>query len=848
MKLDGMKLENKRTIAFILIAIAIILLVGAFSYAYFTTAGRQDPVSGGFTTATMSLKFSDNDNGLDVKLSLGETATKKFTIENTGTVEASMSIDWVDLVNTYTNGSLTYRLTMSETEDGEYREVIPKTNVPVSSTPIKRMMDSEISVPAGETYYYNLEVTFNNLDEDQSSDINAVFHSYFGAGQISRYRYYKLSVNPNGGVWDTYSSTQEYLLKNNETKTINNPTRVGYTFDGWDIEGNSSTLEGNTFSMGIEDSSLIAKWSVNSYNLRIDPNGGSYTGDLTKSVEYGSSVSVVDPTREGYTFTGWDVSGGTLGGTTYTMSEAKDATLTATWQINNYKYIAYHNKMNINGVGYTRVEADTDEGESEYNSTVTPEVKTYTGFDSPSQESITIKHEEVYPPVLNKVEYNYDRHQHTLTIEPNGGTYIGQTTSTIYYEASVTLTPPTKTGYNFANWTASTGTINGNEFTMGDEDSTVTANYEAKTFSVTFNPNGGTTTTASKTVTYDSNYGELPTPTYDGYEFLGWFTAQEDGTQILFTTKVVLSGNQTLFAQWKKKATATTLLAKANDASITDYNSGNKQEMFVFDHPEATQTTGWTEEERRDYRYIGNEPNNYITFNDEMWRIIGVFTVETESGNKEQLIKIMRNESSGNLVWDSNGKNEWSTASLQIILNTDYYNQSGSYTTTGLNSTAKNQIAKVKWYLGGSSLYENLGGPDYYNFERGVITCVTEGECNGQTRTTNIIQNVGLMYPSDYVYTYANGVNNKCFTDGSYCQTSYGGTPSAGWLYDSNYQWFLSPAASGANLVFHVRSLGFVSNRSTVTGPHEFHPTVFLSSEVSIVDGDGSQENPYQIK
>ncbi len=197
-----------------------------------------------------------------------------------------------------------------------------------------------------------------------------------------------------------------------------------------------------------------------------------------------------------------------------------------------------------------------------------------------------------------------------------------------------------------------------------------------------------------------------------------------------------------------KNPSANMLIAKANDANVTNYASGDKKEMFVFDHSEATQTTGWTEEERRDYRYIGNEPNNYITFNDETWRIIGVFTVETESGNKEQLIKIIRNEHIGQRAWDSNSKNEWSSATLQTLLNGDYYNQTGSYTDTssikGLCTTAQNQIVRVKWYLGGSKTYQNLKGQNYYDFERG--TTVYSG------RTTNIIQNVGLIYPSEPVY------------------------------------------------------------------------------------------------
>ncbi len=284
------------------------------------------------------------------------------------------------------------------------------------------------------------------------------------------------------------------------------------------------------------------------------------------------------------------------------------------------------------------------------------------------------------------------------------------------------------------------------------------------------------------------------------------------------------------------------LISKANNASVTAYSSGNKKEMFAFDHPESTQTTGWSEEERRDYRYIGNEPNNYITFNGETWRIIGVFTVETESGEKKPLMKIIRDQSIGNLAWNSSGINEWSTATLQAILNGDYYNRSGSYSTNGLNSTARSQIAKVKWYLGGSSTYQNLGGLDYYNFERGTTTCVTAGTCSGKTRTTSIIANVGLMYPSDYVYTYGKGVNDTCYTDGYNCDT---GTPSAGWLFNNDYQWTISPHAANAYNAFYVYSNGSVDSRGYVSGTNGVRPTVFLDSKIAIKSGDGSQGNPY---
>ncbi len=70
-------------------------------------------------------------------------------------------------------------------------------------------------------------------------------------------------------------------------------------------------------------------------------------------------------------------------------------------------------------------------------------------------------------------------------------------------------------------------------------------------FTVTFNANGGSTPTPSKTVTYNSNYGDLPTPTRAGYTFIGWFTAASGGSQVTKDTKVTITANQTLYAQWK---------------------------------------------------------------------------------------------------------------------------------------------------------------------------------------------------------------------------------------------------------------------------------------------------------
>ena len=271
------------------------------------------------------------------------------------------------------------------------------------------------------------------------------------------------------------------------------------------------------------------------------------------------------------------------------------------------------------------------------------------------------------------------------------------------------------------------------------------------------------------------------------------------------------------------------LLEKANPVTVTNYTDGNTKEMYTFEHPATTQTGALT-----DYRYIGANPNNYVTFNNELWRIIGVFTVEDGNGNTEQRIKIIRNEKlSSDMAWDSNNSvNEWSTATLNTYLNGDYYN--------ALDDTSKSMIANAKYYLGGSSAYDNLKGEDYYNFERG--TTVYSG------RSISWTGKIALMYPSDYSYTYALGVDNTCYTDGYDCDGSSGKTN--GWIYNTNRnfnQWLLSPYSDSSNSAFYLGGSGSVRSSYSLYS-NGIRPSLYLVSNIKIDSGDGSEQSPYSLK
>ena len=308
------------------------------------------------------------------------------------------------------------------------------------------------------------------------------------------------------------------------------------------------------------------------------------------------------------------------------------------------------------------------------------------------------------------------------------------------------------------------------------------------------------------------------------------------------------------------------LLSKANDSSITSYTAGNKGEMYTFSHPATVQTGELT-----DYRYIGNVPNNYITFNNETWRIIGVF---------DRRIKIVKDTSIGNLYWDykqsgigtstsSYGSNDWSEAQLMYMLNpTDFtlkegYTNDGTYirdannniiyqlgcnpeetdgssysctnNTWSLNEGALFQVDVVTWYLGGSSSNSGQSAETYYAFERG-----TEVESG---RPTSWEGKVGLMYPSDYAYTYAYGVDDTCYKDTYNCNI---GNPSTGWLFNGDHHWLLSPRSDTANYVFLADDVGRIRNCYSDGTQRGVHPVVYLRSDIKLT-GTGTSNDPYKI-
>ena len=254
--------------------------------------------------------------------------------------------------------------------------------------------------------------------------------------------------------------------------------------------------------------------------------------------------------------------------------------------------------------------------------------------------------------------------------------------------------------------------------------------------------------------------------------------------------------------------------------------------------------TGNLDYNNTEYRYQGKTPNNYITFNGEtgVWRIIGVFEVETlqsdKTYTKEYKVKIIR-DSIGTSYWNTAASNNWVSSSLKDMLNIgDYYNRSGSYTSTGLLEASKNQISTTKWFLGNAP-----AGTTYGNAR---VTFTQERSTNtwsGNSQTWN--GKVGLIYPSDYMYA-----SSGCYNDSTVNGNNYGldKCTTTNWLIYSTIYWTISPhtytAATARTVVYTgAANASFVNEYS-----YDIRPSIYLDPNVNYITGTGTINDPFIIK
>ncbi|MCR4615072.1 MAG: InlB B-repeat-containing protein [Clostridiales bacterium] len=136
----------------------------------------------------------------------------------------------------------------------------------------------------------------------------------------------------------------------------------------------------------------------------------------------------------------------------------------------------------------------------------------------------------------------------TVTFNANGGSVSTSSKSVTVGSTYGTLPTPTRTGYTFNGWYDGSTKITASSTVTKTSNHTLTASWTGNSITVTFNANGGSCATTSKSVTVGGTYGTLPTASRFGYNFLGWY---DGSTKITASSTVTKTSNHTLTAKWQ---------------------------------------------------------------------------------------------------------------------------------------------------------------------------------------------------------------------------------------------------------------------------------------------------------
>ena len=313
---------------------------------------------------------------------------------------------------------------------------------------------------------------------------------------------YTVTLNTNGGTINSGNVTGYTYGVGATLPTADDMTYTGHTFVGWydneNLTGDPVTAIGGT-EMGNKE--YWAKWEINQYTITVKPENGK--ADITITQDYGTPITApADPTREGYTFAGWDKA------IPATMP-AENLTITAHWSLDTY--------------------------------------------------SIT---------------YNLD-----------GGTASGNPDFYTVESSTITLNPPTRTGYTFIGWSGTD--------LSGSDNLTVTipagsignrsyiAHWSLNTYSITYDLDGGTAFGNPDSYTVESAAITLNEPTKAGYVFTGWSGTDLVGEDNLTVTIPAGSiGDRRYTAHWEFDPT---IIAALNPTPNVDFLDVSRVDWFYYD-------------------------------------------------------------------------------------------------------------------------------------------------------------------------------------------------------------------------------------------------------------------------
>lgn len=683
---------------------------------------------------------------------------------------------------------------------------------------------------------------------------------------------YTITFDANGGTVDQSSTIVD---RGSTIGTLPTPNRTGYTFDGWYLDLSSDTAIDSDY-VPVENTSLIAKWKINSYTITFDVNGGTSIVPITQDYDT-EIIPPSNPTKDGYTFAGWKPE-------IPTKMPAENMTIKAQWNSNesdNYLITYQYGNMTFNGTNLLNTNLQLFNTEN-YDKTnhiykdfeINFKVKSISSNNSDKSTLVQCEDEtdsNDYPGFvyryrtdgkkMNFVTYDHGGNSNSgnvfftegnypteVKIERKNNTmYINDQSTTsdfdtipknwntplifgaglekgnmakpyrlfkgelddievsLYYnnESQVTLPNPVKTNDEcvFIGWTGSNGTTPEKNVTIpsgNTTNKTYIANYNCKSSTIIFNPNGGSVSPITLIVNPGDTVGTLPTPKRDGYTFDGWYLDLDIGTEL--DENFIPTEDATLIAKWKINQYTLSFDVDGGSqiTSMTlDYNSdiippaNPTKEGYIFERwepsiPEKmpakdiTVTAQWRDVNSSFYQVAFNYGNidfdgteyvntNLPLFSDDLvhndfevsFDIVSSEFLSGQTNNLNSIVSIMDESGSPypGIVFRRNGNNQF-----QLIANTN-----GSITKTLSYNINKSSInfkrESDKLYVEGN---ETL---DFTNLIRTFNTPLSIGVSLDKNNNPfryikgelgNVTISIKMKNDSDYTLPNPTYVNSDC--------------------------------------------------------------------------------------
>ena len=374
---------------------------------------------------------------------------------------------------------------------------------------------------------------------------------------------YTITFDLDGGEMKD-GSTKDYNIK--DSLILPTPTKNGWTFNGWyvpitgghnwteDLYGTKTSVEGKYGNV-----TLKASWTMASYTITLEPNGGTVQGgNLTLGYYVNDNTTTLPtPTRDGWTFIGWkpnatvgswDASTTYKGGTSV-KGNYGTVTLVAQWKANTYTVIYNPNCTNSTGTMDNQQFTYDDPGQS-----LTPNAFTRPGY-SFAGWATTQNGEMKYPDQADTPNVTKEKDakvtlyavwtpvEYTITFDPNGGSDVDGDNKLKYtIESTQNLPIPKRNGYTFSGWDVvipdgnwepeGTYADNGKDCPVKGMHGNVKliARWDVEKSKVTFDENGGSPD-AKDFVDYTVNTTiTMPSITKVGYDFKGWKVIKVNGS------------------------------------------------------------------------------------------------------------------------------------------------------------------------------------------------------------------------------------------------------------------------------------------------------------------------------